>query len=553
MLAAVTMVGHRRQSKRHNQKSKFCADRPTVSQQVSRKTHKGERLNQWNEDSMKNAIQECKTNPGISYRRIAKKWHVPHTTLFKRTKKENLVFQHLSGRNTILSSDQEAELVDLVKLLSQRGFPLSKPDIQRLAFEFATRNGISGFSSSGHNAAGYVWFKLFMKRHPELRVRKPENLSTARAAGCNETVVMKWFANYKGLAEELGIVDQPDKFWNCDESGLQYQFDQGMVVGEAGKTCYRITPGEKSETTTVLAAFNAAGEFAPPFVIFKGKRIRSEWCAGSPPNTVIKCSDNGWITTDLLVCWAENFLKIIPDDGATRVLILDGHVTHSYNIKFLEMMKDRHIEVICFPAHTTHLLQAADKSFFRSLKFHWNSCGKTFIRKSGGAHLSKADFFNVFTPAWTEAAKPETAISGFRSTWTWPIMPELIPKETFLPSLTTERPAPPCAEAVELSVQDQAVDDNRPVAQEQQHVDSQCDGLTRQVAVSEAASSQSVQSCSSYICVPLSSIMTYDDAGVAFVSLDGFDISQLISVQQTLGSTPYVSGSLDLLFTVVLK
>ena len=405
------MVGHRRQSKRHNQKSKFCADRPTVSQQVSRKTHKEERLNQWNEDSMKNAIQECKTNPGISYRRIAKKWHVPHTTLFKRTKKENLVFQHLSGRNTILSSDQEAELVDLVKLLSQRGFPLSKPDIQRLAFEFATRNGISGFSSSGHNAAGYVWFKLFMKRHPELRVRKPENLSTARAAGCNETVVMKWFANYKGLAEELGIVDQPDKFWNCDESGLQYQFDQGMVVGEAGKTCYRITPGEKSETTTVLAAFNAAGEFAPPFVIFKGKRIRSEWCAGSPPNTVIKCSDNGWITTDLLVCWAENFLKIIPDDGATRylILILDGHVTYTYNIKFLEMMKDRHIEVICFPAHTTHLLQAADKSFFRSLKFHWNSCGKTFIRKSGGAHLSKADFFNVFTPAWTEAAKPETA------------------------------------------------------------------------------------------------------------------------------------------------
>jgi len=102
-------------------------------------------------------------------------------------------------------------------------------------------------------------------------------------------------------------------------------------------------------------------------------------------------------------------------------------------------------------------------------------------------------------------------------------------------------------------VQDQAVDDNRPVAQEKQHVDSPCDGLTRQVAVSEAASSQSVQSCISYICVPLSSIMTYNDAGVAFVSLDGFDISQLISVQQTLGSTPRVTGSLDLLFTVILK
>ena len=61
-------------------------------------------------------------------------------------------------------------------------------DIQRLAFEFATRNGISGFSSSGHNAAGYVWFKLFMKRHPELRVRKPEYLSVTYNGGLDPLV-----------------------------------------------------------------------------------------------------------------------------------------------------------------------------------------------------------------------------------------------------------------------------------------------------------------------------------------------------------------------------
>jgi len=260
LLAAVTMVGHRSQSKRNNQKSKLSAVGPSVPRKISRKTHKGERLNQWSQENMKCAIEEWKTNPEISYRQIARKWDVPYATLFKRTKKEKIVFQHLSGRNTILSGDQESQLVDLIKQLSQRGFPLSKADIQRLAFEYATRNGISGFSSCGHNAAGYVWFKLFLKRHPELSVCKAENLSTARAAVANETVVMKWFADYKDLVEKLGIVDQADRFWNCDESGLHYQFDQGMVVGEVGKTCYRITPGEKSETTTVLAAFNAAGE-----------------------------------------------------------------------------------------------------------------------------------------------------------------------------------------------------------------------------------------------------------------------------------------------------
>jgi len=215
----------------------------------------------------------------------------------------------------------------------------------------------------------------------------------------------------------------PDRFWNCDESGLQCQFDQGMVAGEVGKQCYRVTPVEKRDTTSILAAFNAAGEFAPPFVIFKGKRVRSEWCVGSPPNTTVKCSDNGSITADLLVGWAETFLSQIPDDGQPRILILDGHVTHTYNLTFLEMMKARHFEVICFPAHTTHLLQAADKSFFRSLKSHWNESGKNFLRKSGGAHVSKSNFFYVFTPAWTAAAKTETAVAGFRVTWTGPISP----------------------------------------------------------------------------------------------------------------------------------
>jgi len=111
-----------------------------------------------------------------------------------------------------------------------------------------------------------------MSRHQELRVRKAESLSAARASGANESVVMNWFSQYKELVQQLGITD-PSGDWNCDKSGLQCQFDQRHAVGEVGKPCYRITPSEKGETTTVLAAFNPAGEFAPPFIIFKGKRV----------------------------------------------------------------------------------------------------------------------------------------------------------------------------------------------------------------------------------------------------------------------------------------
>ena len=401
-------------------------------------SHKGQKVNKWKETNMAAALQEWKSDSKLSIRQLAQKWDVPVATFFKRTKKQDLTGDHLSGRNTILSMCQEAELADLLKTMSRRGFPLTKSDIQRLAYQYAEKNNISGFRSVGK--AGRVWFKGFMKRHKDLRVRKPENLSSARAMGMNKVVVKSWFDNYLDIVNSLGIRDRAELFWNCDESGLQDQFDQGKAVGEVGKPCFRITPGEKGETTTMVAAFNAAGEFAAPMIIFKNKRIKSEWCVGSPPNTLIKCSNNGWITTELMTLWAQHFLSKIPDDGLSRILMLDGHITHTYNLEFLELMKSRNFEVICFPAHTTHWLQAADKSFFRSFKHQWNEHGKPLVRNSGGGHLSKAQFFEVFTPAWNAAAKPETAIAGFRGTGTWPVSFEAIPAEAFEPSLTTERP-----------------------------------------------------------------------------------------------------------------
>ena len=173
-------------------------------------------------------------------------------------------------------------------------------------------------------------------------------------------------------------------------------------------------------------------------VIFRGKRIKSDWCVGSPPNTIVRCSENGCINSDLLISWAELFLNTFEDD-LPRLLLLDGHATHTYNFKFLEIMKSKNVYVSCFPSHTTHWLQAADKSFFRSLKSKWNEFGRKYIAETGGCHLPKSRFFEIFTPAWTAATKPETSIVEFRGTDTWHINVDSIPKSAYGPSLVTDR------------------------------------------------------------------------------------------------------------------
>jgi len=48
----------------------------------------------------------------------------------------------------------------------------------------------------------------------------------------------------KDLHKDLGIEDKPEQSWNCDEKGVQDQFDKGLGIGEVDQPSFSITPGE---------------------------------------------------------------------------------------------------------------------------------------------------------------------------------------------------------------------------------------------------------------------------------------------------------------------
>ena len=91
--------------------------------------------------------------------------------------------------------------------------------------------------------------------------------------------------------------------------------------------------------TTILARFSASGDFYPS-LIFKGKRVKSERCVVSPPKSMVSCSKSGRINSDLLLQWAEEVLKMSSEDYQPRLLLLDEHVTRTYNVQFRDMMKN---------------------------------------------------------------------------------------------------------------------------------------------------------------------------------------------------------------------
>ena len=406
--------------------------------------NRNQKINKWTPENMQGAVDEYHANNGkVSVRQLARAWNVPRSTLMMRIEGKVKGTSHMSGRKPLFDADAEDQLVSVIKDLSQRGFPLGMKEVRLIAYSYASEKGIKGFSAK-KKTAGYEWLYSFLRRNSDIGIRTPEPLSIARAMGMNEPVVKKWFSDLETSIDQLGIRCMPNHFWNVDETGLQDYFVPQKVIGEVGKPCYQATASEKGETTTIIAAFNAMGNYVKPLVIMRGKRLKAEWLEAIPDGMTLtlRMSDNGWVNKDLFMTWAEMFVASLPKDGKPHLLFLDGHGSHVYNLDFIELMRKNNVQVWCLPAHTTHCLQPADKTFFRSLKHHWNEEGLKLARISAGAKLTRSEFLRVFAAAWKQSSTTENAMSGFCSTGLFPLNPDKINRNAFLPSQTTERQLP---------------------------------------------------------------------------------------------------------------
>ncbi|KAL2076462.1 hypothetical protein ACEWY4_027926 [Coilia grayii] len=314
----------------------------------------------------------------------------------------------------ILQSLHNNQIYQLVRVFDPRQAPAKERQIEaygtlwgfkspspELSEEWATyhhcvRNeSLSASLNLADYWKGHYWFHNFMQRNPGLGMRKPEVLSAARAIGLNQQVVSQWFQIYEDLLHTLGLEGIPSHLWNCDETGLQDQFSSNKVVGQIGQSCMEV------------------------------------------------CSDNGWINADLFTEWGQLFVQSLPKgDQRPHILLLDGHSSHVYNVKFINLIISNNVHILCYPPHTTHALQPADKALFRSAH-HWDKEGRKWTRLMAGQKLPKTEFFSIFNRAWMKAATVQNAQAGFRGTGMYPLNRNIIPEATFAPNKTTERILPP--------------------------------------------------------------------------------------------------------------
>lgn len=142
---------------------------------------------------------------------------------------------------------------------------------------------------------------------------------------------------------------------------------------------------------------------------------------------------------ELFTEWFKHFLlhvKPTVDDPA--LLILDGHMSHTRNLSFIDMARENNVIVICLPPHCTHRLQPLDVAFMGPLNTYFVQAIEIFLLNNPGRAVSQFCIGKIFGEAYLKAAKPTTAINGFRTTGIYPFNSEIFGEDVFAAAITTD-------------------------------------------------------------------------------------------------------------------
>lgn len=191
------------------------------------------------------------------------------------------------------------------------GYGLTKQEMLTFVSEFCKANG-KMWKESG---PGRDWYEGFMRRHPQLSIRKGEIMSSQRLRGADPFIIKAWYENLSKLYKQEHITSlDGHHIYNCDETGFSHDpKDVKHIASKGQKRVSKNIAGSGKKNTTVLACGNAHGNKLPPFIIFKGKYVWQSWIPDDDyPGTVYTAQKKGWMEGELFHKWfKESFLPFV--------------------------------------------------------------------------------------------------------------------------------------------------------------------------------------------------------------------------------------------------
>ena len=375
-----------------------------------------------NAQKMKEAIAFYHTNPGKSYYEVSNTFGVERRALRERIE-GNRETEAKVGKKSLLSNEEENCLVNHLMEMAELGFGYEAVQIRTLVRTLLHKKESEVTTS---------WFNSFMERHPNLSRRRAQALEKQRLINSDEETIQAYFdllqLAFKKCKEfSNGAALTPNRVFVADEVGFSNDKTNLYVITKKGaKHPFMVDAG--SMTHISIMAFAAANGWAgPAFFIAPGVRQKTSFnhqVKTNFPDATVILTKKGYMTEDSFVVWAEFFIEEIKsirgDTSQWAILIIDGHHSHAYSLRALQILNGNNVLVVGLPSHTTHILQVHDVAVFRSLKEGFRKFCSEWIKKHG-LNFKLNDFPQILHQAWSNANSSSIIRNGFKATGLWPL------------------------------------------------------------------------------------------------------------------------------------
>ena len=207
---------------------------------------------QYSNETLRNALKSIRES-NMSIRLASKTFGVPRTTLNDIIHARLPENNRRMGPSPYLSLPGEEKIVTWITNSAKCGFPLKKYNILNTIQKIVKDSDLK--TPFKHNKPGRTWLKLFLNRHPELRLREAEGISNGRAIATEESL-RNWFKCLEKYLKDNNaedILQDPTRIFNGDETAFSLCPNTGKVIGPKGwKNIYEVKRGNERETITVL-------------------------------------------------------------------------------------------------------------------------------------------------------------------------------------------------------------------------------------------------------------------------------------------------------------
>jgi hypothetical protein len=256
----------------------FASD-GTVSKRTTEKA-------KWTEQESKAAIRAV--SEGSSVKSAALQFNIARTTPRDRLKSGNMC-KALLGRKQLLTATLEKKLANHVVLLEKVFYGVTQTKLRRLAFEIAERSGIQNNFNKNERLAGMDWLNEFLKRNPEISLRKSEPTNMNRITAFSKKEVHIFYTIIEKVVDKYKF--ESSRIYNIDETSIYTVQKPGQILGPTGqKQAGSSTGWERGKNVTVCCATSASGIYKPPMFIYPRRRMSHLLEKGGPEGAIYNCS-----------------------------------------------------------------------------------------------------------------------------------------------------------------------------------------------------------------------------------------------------------------------